>query len=78
MSSERPPLTQINPTKLLHSKWTAVIPANRERHFMVVKLHRDELERIVEVDLEAVITGRTQRMDWQTLRDRTVWRTGWL
>lgn len=78
MSFERPPVTRINPAKLLHSKWTAVTPTNRERHFMVTELHRDELERIIEVDIEAVVTGRLQRMDWQCLRDRTLWRPGWL
>lgn len=45
---------------------------------MVIELHRDELERIVEVDLQAVITGRTQRIDWRHLRNRTIWRPGWL
>ncbi|NLZ79547.1 MAG: TIGR02450 family Trp-rich protein, partial [Gammaproteobacteria bacterium] len=26
---------RINPKKLLHSKWTAVSPVNKEKHFMV-------------------------------------------
>ena len=53
-------------------------PDHRERHFMVIDLHRDDAERVVEVDIEAVITGRVARIDWRQLRNRDVWRTGWL
>lgn len=28
-------MNQINPSKLLNSKWTAVKPINREKHFLV-------------------------------------------
>ena len=31
-------MNQINPTKLLRSKWTAVTPVKREKHFMVVEV----------------------------------------
>lgn len=32
---------QINPKKLLHSKWTAVKPENKEKHFMVTEMEFD-------------------------------------
>ena len=35
-------MNRINPAKLLHSKWTAVSPVKREKHFMVVEVERDE------------------------------------
>ena len=36
---------RINPRKLLLSKWTARVPRNRERHFLVTELHRDDAGR---------------------------------
>ncbi len=68
---------QINPRKLLLSKWTAVEPKNRERHFMVTKLLRDELENITGCVLEAVLTQRAEEIAWQHLKDDTQWRPGW-
>jgi tryptophan-rich hypothetical protein len=35
---------QINPAKLLLSKWTAVKPVNKEKHFLVTKLIEPENE----------------------------------
>ena len=38
-------MNRINPAKLLHSKWTAVEPKNKEKHFLVVEVggYRDRL-----------------------------------
>lgn len=69
---------QINPAKLLLSKWTAVSPLNREKHFLVTKLLRDELETITACVLEAVLTQRAEVIDWQLLKDDSRWRQGWL
>ncbi len=69
---------QINPDKLLLSKWTAVAPHNREKHFLVSRLLRDELENVVGCELEAVLTQRRQTIDWQVLKDDSCWRQGWL
>jgi len=68
---------QINPNKLLLSKWTAVTPQNREKHFLVSKLLRDELENVTGCVLEAVLTQRTQQIDWRLLQDDAQWRQGW-
>ncbi len=70
--------TQINPEKLLLSKWTAAVPQNKEKHFLVTKLLRDELEVVTGCVLEAVLTQRTQTLDWRVLQDETCWRQGWL
>lgn len=68
---------QINPNKLLLSKWTAVTPQHREKHFLVSKLLRDELENVTGCVLEAVLTQRTQQIDWRLLQDDAQWRQGW-
>lgn len=68
---------RLNPDKLLHSKWTANQPVQRERHFMVTALYRDELEQVQTVELEAVLTKRSRCIDWRLLRDDEHWQMGW-
>ncbi|MFI3137734.1 MAG: TIGR02450 family Trp-rich protein [Methylococcaceae bacterium] len=73
-------MNQINPNKLLLSKWTAVHPKQKERHFIVTKLIRAEtpLAEIIACELEAVINNKVYEIDWQTLKDKTSWQMGWL
>jgi len=69
---------QINPEKLLLSKWTAVKPVNKEKHFLVSRLIRDEQEIIVACVLEALINHREVEIDWRVLKDASTWLPGWL
>ncbi len=71
-------MNRINPRKLLLSKWTAAHPQNREKHFLVTELFRDEEGTVLEVELQAVLTKRVERLDWQTLQNSTDWKIGWL
>ena len=71
-------MNRINPQKLLLSKWTAAHPQNREKHFLVTELIRDEEGTVLEVELQAVLTKRTARLDWQALQNNEQWRIGWL
>ena len=48
-------MNRINPEKLLLSKWTALKPENKERHFIITKLLRNDDEKIIACELEAVI-----------------------
>jgi len=52
---------RLNPAKLLLSKWTAVTPRNREKHFMVTQLIEPEPPSLaIEfIELEAVYTRRS-------------------
>lgn len=68
---------QINPKKLLHSKWTAVSPANKEKHFLVTELKFDEAGDVVHCLLEAVISNREIPIDWHELKNSAHWRQGW-
>jgi tryptophan-rich hypothetical protein len=70
-------MNRINPRKLLLSKWTAAHPQNREKHFLVTELIRDEEGTVLEVELQAVLTQRSERLDWQVLRDAEHWLLGW-
>ncbi|POF40573.1 hypothetical protein B0D71_19045 [Pseudomonas laurylsulfativorans] len=71
-------MNRINPSKLLLSKWTAAHPQNREKHFLVSELFRDEEGTVREIELQAVLTRRSERFAWQTLQDSSAWRLGWL
>lgn len=73
------PRRRLNPAKLLLSKWTAVIPRNKERHFLVTKLVLPELSatRTEFVELEAVISRRVLTLPWRELTDTLAWHQGW-
>ncbi len=68
---------QINPNKLLLSKWTAVKPQDKEKHFLVTDVIKNELEIIVGCVLEAVLTRHQYAMDWQVLKNSENWLAGW-
>lgn len=69
---------RLTPRKLLLSKWTAVLPQNREKHFLVTELFCDEEGTVLEVELQAVLSKRAQRLDWRVLQDADAWKMGWL
>jgi len=71
--------TRLNPRKLLLSKWTAAIPRDREKHFIVVELVEPEAEGAApqQLVLEAVRSRRRQTLDWRDLTDDTRWLQGW-
>ena len=72
--------TRLSPKKLLLTKWTAVHPTHKEKHFMVTKVIVPELPalRIETVELQAVHSGRSVLMPWRALTDESRWRQGWV
>jgi len=70
----------LQPNKLLLSKWTAVKPIAKEKHFLVSKVVAPELEggKVEWIDLEAVHSKALRRMGWKELQDDTQWRRGWV
>ena len=70
-------MNQINPNKLLLSKWTAVEPKQKERHFIVTKLIRAENTDIIACELEAVINNHLYQIDWHELKESSCWLMGW-
>ncbi|MFT5532652.1 MAG: tryptophan-rich hypothetical protein [Burkholderiaceae bacterium] len=68
----------ISPKKLLLSKWTALTPINREKHFLVSRvIVPEDGSPITHVDLQAVHSQRTDTIAWRSLEDATVWVIGW-
>ncbi len=73
-------MNSLQPNKLMLSKWTAVKPVAKEKHFLVSKVVEPEAEgeKVEWIDLEAVHSKLTRRIKWQELRDETQWRRGWV
>ena len=67
----------INPKKLLGSKWTAVKPQNKEKHFIVSELDFDEDDVVILCVIEAVMTKRMIEINWDDLKDSSHWLQGW-
>ena len=76
----RPALNALSPKKLLHSKWTAVEPRNKEKHFLVSRVIEPELpgSPIVSVEIESVHSKRVRIIAWRELTDAAQWRRGWV
>lgn len=69
----------LNPKKLLLSKWTAVNPCEKEKHFLVARVINPEAQRhkIQEVEMEAVMSKRRFILRWEELTDTKKWKLGW-
>jgi len=80
LAAQPPPRNRLSPRKLLLSKWTAVTPRNREKHFVVIRVVEPEPpEAPVElVEIEAVHSRRSFLLHWRELADGSRWRQGWV
>ena len=70
-------MNRINPDKLLNSKWTAVHPSNRQRHFIITNVIRSDDGSVTACEIEAVLTRKVKKLDWRELKDSSRWVTGW-
>lgn len=70
-------MNRINPKKLLNSKWTAVTPKNKEKHFLVTELEFDEDGVVIHCLIEAVMSKNTYSIDWNSLTQVVDWKQGW-
>jgi tryptophan-rich hypothetical protein len=70
-------MNKINPKKLLNSKWTAVTPANKEKHFIVSEIEFDEEGLVVACCIDAVMSKQPIPIDWHELKDESKWIHGW-
>jgi len=71
---------RLSPKKLLLSKWTAVHPVGKEKHFVVTRVVEPEAPGVTieSVELQAVHSGRSTTLPWRSLSDRSHWHRGWL
>jgi tryptophan-rich hypothetical protein len=74
-----PTSRHLNPKKLLLSKWTAAVPRNKEKHFIVTRIILPEPPALLieHIELESVHSRRSFILPWRELKDRTCWLQGW-
>jgi tryptophan-rich hypothetical protein len=70
-------MNNINPRKLLNSKWTAVNPHRKEKHFVVTVVKFDEEGLVIDCKIEAVMTKKLYPIQWRDLMDEQNWQQGW-
>lgn len=70
-------MNQVNPKALLHSKWTKVDIKNKEKHFVITHIEKDEDGNVIECVIEAVINHNEYDINWRDLKKTTLWRQGW-
>jgi tryptophan-rich hypothetical protein len=73
-------MNPLNPKKLLLTKWTAVKPVAKQKHFLVCKVIQPELptDPIELVEIESVFSKAVQVIAWRDLQNDEVWRQGWV
>ncbi len=73
-------INALSPKKLLHTKWTAVVPRNKEKHFLVTKVIEPlpPGSPVVSIEIEAVHSKRVRVIAWRELKDALQWRRGWV
>ena len=62
-------MNPLNPKKLLLTKWTAVIPIAKQKHFLVSRVIQPEqpTDPIQVVEIEEVFSKATQIIAWREL-----------
>jgi tryptophan-rich hypothetical protein len=73
------PSNKIHPKKLLLSKWTAVHPIDKQKHFLVSKvITPEDSEVMIEfVEIEAVYSKKVRQIAWRDLLNGEEWLQGW-
>ena len=70
-------MNKINPRKLLNSKWTAVTPVRKEKHFMVTEVKSDEEGIVTLCPIEPLISKRSIPINGHDLTNENNWVQGW-
>jgi tryptophan-rich hypothetical protein len=73
-------MNPLNPKKLHLTKWTAVKPVGKQKHFLVSKVIKPELpnEPVEFVEIESVFSKASQVIPWRDLQNNDVWLQGWV
>jgi len=70
-------MNKFNSRKLLHSKWTAVKPVNKEKHFIVVEVDFDDKGQVIRCLIEAIMSKHSKLINWTELGNQAQWIQGW-
>lgn len=72
-------MNRLSPKKLLLTKWTALKPIAKNKHFIVTKVIQPEEEsNIIDlIEIEAVYSKKVLQISWRDLQDDAKWLQGW-
>lgn len=70
-------MNKISPKKLLNSKWTAVVPLDKEKHFIIIEVEYDEDGAVMSCLIEAIMSKRSIQIQWRDLKNTLKWVQGW-
>jgi len=73
-------MNPLSPKKLLLTKWTAVTPVKKQKHFLVSRVIQPTQpeDPIESVEIESVFSKVTQVVTWRELQNDDVWLQGWV
>jgi tryptophan-rich hypothetical protein len=73
-------MNPLNPKKLILTKWTAVKPVAKQKHFLVSRVIQPALpeDPIELVEIESIFSKVTQVIPWRDLQNDDVWQQGWV
>ena len=73
-------MNPLNPKKLLLTKWKAVTPLAKQKHYLVSRVIKPDMptDPIELVEIESVFSKATQIIQWRDLQDDGVWLQGWV
>lgn len=61
----------------MNSKWTAVTPINKEKHFIITEVEYDDEGVVISCVIEAIMSKRVTNINWPDLKDTHNWIQGW-
>ena len=61
----------------MYSKWTAVKPARKEKHFIVTEIEFDDEGAVTACMIESVMSKRITNIQWKELKNQDQWIQGW-
>ena len=70
-------MNKINPKVLIHSKWTKLEVTHKEKHFIVTLVTFDEDQKVIECEIEAVMSKNSYAIEWRELKQSDKWQMGW-
>ena len=61
----------------MNSKWTAVKPVRKEKHFIVTEIEFDDEGAVTACMIESVMSKRITNIQWKELKNQDQWIQGW-
>ena len=69
----------VNRKKINQSKWTAITPIKKEKHFVVSEVsYNPDNEQIIDfIIITSVLSNSNYKLDIKDLEDKLKWSQGW-